>query len=322
MKKPLYRKALSHSWGLAWKHVWLWPLGLFAALLGQMGIVDFFAKLWISSSGSGFGSEWLLLPHFFELFSQAGAGFPVGTWGWLAFLAVVFLGFGALFLFVSVVSQGALVHITSKSMRRKKLPDVGPSWHAGVSHFWRIFGVHVLKKIVIAIVAVWVGFSTINMIGGFSAIDVFTFFVMFILASFIGIVVSFMSIYAVGYIVVEEHTFLQSVKSAWWLFVTHWMVSIEVGFIIFILNILLGLVLLTTVFLFLIPAFITYFFAVLIGHSFIFSVGLILSAILYLLFVFLVSSVFSVFTTSTWTYLFMKMHKNGVLSRFLHWHKK
>jgi len=318
MKTPLYRQAMSHSWRLAWKHIWLWPLGLFAALLGQMGVADFFVKLWFASSDYGVYPEWSTLPRMFDY----GVSFPVGTWGWLAFLAVVFLGFCAIFIFVSVVSQGALVHITAKSVKKNDLPDVGSSWHVGVSHFWRILGIHVLKKCAIFVVAVWVGLSTLNMVSGFSGSDILIFFVIFILASFFGIVASFMSVYAVGYIVVEEYSFLQSIRVAWKLFLSHWMVSIEVGFIIFVLNILVAILLLTTVFIFLLPAFITYFFAVLLGHSLVFSIGLILSAILYLLFVFFVGSVFSIFTISTWTYLFMKMHKHGILSRFLHWHKR
>jgi len=37
----------------------------------------------------------------------------------------------------------------------------------------------------------------------------------------------------------------------------------------------------------------------------------------FLLFVFLLWSFFQVFTVSVWTYLFMKMHKEGVRSRVI-----
>ena len=51
-------------------------------------------------------------------------------------------------------------------------------------------------------------------------------------------------------------------------------------------------------------------------------VGLMVGVGLNALFIMLVASVFSVFIISTWTYLFMKMHKTGVKSRVMHYFGK
>jgi hypothetical protein len=317
MKTPLYRQAFSHSWHLAWKQHSLWPLGLFAAMLGQMGLVDVLTQSWFTARGYHPGEGWRLL---FSLFNEGfSAGMvPASMFGWLAFLFTLFLGLGMFFLFVSVVSQGALVDVTARSVKRKKLHDIDKSWHVGVDHFWKVLLVNVLKKVMLMLVGLSVAAAAVPLLffsGGSSAF----FLLVFIVASLVGIVVSFLAVYTVGYIVIEEYSLLEAIVAAWHLFVEHWLVSIEVGFSLFLLNFVVMFLIVVGLFVSLIPAFFSYFFALLFSSGTVFAFGIVISATVFLLVLFLIASVFSVFVVSTWTYLFMQMHKTGLKSHILHW---
>ena len=148
MKPPLYREALAHSWHLAWKEHSLWPFGMFAAALGQMGIIDALVQLWFTARGYRPGSGFLTL---YDLFHAGFSGTPIphGLIGWIAFLCIVFIGFGIVMTFIAVVSQGALVQSTAHSVHHKRLPEAGISWDIGVASFWRVFAVNVLKKVML-----------------------------------------------------------------------------------------------------------------------------------------------------------------------------
>jgi len=65
------------------------------------------------------------------------------------------------------------------------------------------------------------------------------------------------------------------------------------------------------------PTLLLWFIAVLTGKAVLFTLGMVIGGAFFLLFVFLLWSFFQVFTVSVWTYLFMKMHKEGVRSRVI-----
>ena len=317
MKTPLYKQAFSHSWRLAWKHHALWPLGLFAAVLGQMGIVDFLTQSWFTARGYRPGEGWSLLLSLLKSDLQSGV-VSGGVFAWIVLLGITLFGVWLLFLFVSVVSQGALVDIVARSTKKKQLPDVGPSWHVGVSHAGRVFFVHVCKKVILALAGIAVAVSAYPLLLGTAGSPV-VFLLVFLAASFVGIVVSFLAVYTIGYIVVEEYRFGEAVVAAWRLFVEHWLVSLEVGLFLFGINIFVAFLVVVALFVSLVPAFFSYLFALLFTSGSIFAFGIAISATLFLILFFLIASVFSVFVISPWTYLFMQMHKTGLRSHILHW---
>jgi len=317
MKPPLYREALAHSWHLAWKEHGLWPFGLFASVLGQMGIVDALVQLWFTARGYQPGSGLLVLLDLFHA-GFSGQHIPFGLFGWIAFLCTVFLSFGVVLTFLAVVSQGAVVHSTAYLVHHKRVSDTRISWHAGITAFWRVFTIHLLKRVFLLVVGLMVALVSWPILFSLGGSPVF-FLLIFLLAAGISLIVSIMAVYAVGYIVVEEYTFFQAIVAAWQLFAEHWLVSLEVGCVIFVLDIFISFFMITLLFVSFIPAFVAYLLALLFSSSLLFTLGIALSAIVFLLFLFTVASVFSLFTTATWTYLFMQMHKTGLKSHIMHW---
>jgi hypothetical protein len=88
------------------------------------------------------------------------------------------------------------------------------------------------------------------------------------------------------------------------------------------LNVLLGIVAVLGMFLISLPIYIIWFITYFASGNYFW---ILLSGMMPALFIFLVAwfgSLFTVFSTSIWTYLFVKMHKEGIFSRILHLFRK
>jgi len=323
MTTPLYRDAVRHGWRLAREHMWLWPLGMFAALLGQMGLLELLTKVGLAASDYGVYPHWLALPKLFGAIGDVGP-FHINVSGvvWMVWLTIALIGLCLFFLFVSVVSQGALIHIAAISSGKKNLPSIGPSWHASVGHFWRLLAIHAIKKGVFVLLTVAVGWATLNMMQDITGMDFVLFLLVFLLASTVGVILSFLVIYMSGYAVVEEYSLWQAMQAGWRLFTDHWLVSFEVGVIILGLNVVVGLMGLFAVMLFFFPSIFLWVVALFTGNTLIYGIGLIVGITLSIISVILIGSVFSVFTIATWTYLFTKMYIHGIASRLLGWTRR
>jgi hypothetical protein len=323
MKTPLYRQALAHSWNLAWKHKWLWPVGLFAALLGQMGVVEYFSV--VSSVSQNIRPYQFINSLWRILGDMEISGFiflPYKSIFGIFIILMLFSAIAFIIIYIAVVSQGTLIHASAKSVNKKSLPEVEASWHAGAGHFWRLLALNILKKVVIFLLGACLVWCTYNAIVHNSFLNIMCFLLVFVFACLAGLFISFYVIYAAGYVVVEEYSLWNSLKSAWRLFIGHWLVSLEVGFILMFLNLLLGLVVLFAIFLIFIPNIVLWIISGLIGSSLLFAFSAIVSFFVFLIFLLFIGSLFTIYTTSVWTYLFMEMHKKGVASRVFHWFKK
>jgi hypothetical protein len=322
MHEPLYRQALRHSWQLAWQHKFLWIFGLFAALLGQMGLLDLLSKVWLASSDYTLYPHWLAWPKLFQFASLNSTGFNISADNlvWLVYLLLVVLGAGLFLIFTSVVSQGAIIKAAAHSAKtRFFFPSISQAWSSGVKHFWRLLLLNVLRKLIMVILAVVVGYGSLNFVISEGLGSALLFLGIFILAAAVGAVVSFLLIYAGSYIVVEDYRLVEALSGAWKLFTDHWLVSIEVGLTVLLLNVGLAVAVIFGFLFLFFPTLLIWAIAVWYANYTLWLLGAGFGITLFLLFVFLAGSVFSVYTTSVWTYLFVKMHKVGVKSRIIHW---
>ncbi len=317
MKTSLYKQALQHGWWLTRHHLWLWPLGLFASLLGQMGLLEFFTK--IVEAGSGTAPTWSTIPQLFQFFNMSWPHLSWSVFGWSLWLIVVFVSLFVLFVFVAVVSQGAIIHAASKAVHREVLADVGKAWHVGVRHFWSLFFINLFKKILIGILAVLVFWATKNVMQYSRGWDAIWFLLMFLIAAVTGMVLSFLAIYAAGYVVVEQYSFGRSIVAAWKLVWRHWLPSIEAAIVIFAVDIVAFVLVLVGFFVFMFPSLFLWILAVVTVNATLYMFATIFGMLLLALFIIFVGSVLTVFVTSTWIFLFMRMHHSGVKSTIIRW---
>lgn len=317
MREPTYRDALSHGWYLMVQHKVLWIFGLFAALLGQMGVLDIITKVVVTAKYYTyypfFANAPLLMNAFVEALRQWRLPFDRGVW--LIWLLVVFAAFGLAFLFVAVVCHGALIHSVSQYVRGKFKLAHHESWHAGVKHFGRLLALQVLKKLIITILVLFVGFATYHFILTPSIFytTLFAFSILFSL--FIGSIVSLLVTYAACYIVVEEFKLSPALQSAWQLLKSHSLVSVEVAIIILLMNVIAAVVAAMAIILFKVELALIAVISYAFNSLSLWSIGNTLSALLLTGVLMVIGSFITVFSTSVWTYLFMKMHRHGLVSR-------
>lgn len=325
MREPTYGEALRASWRLAWQHKDLWVFGLFAMLLGQFGLMDLVAKVWLAIKSGGVSSfadtlALMISPRTWQLVARS-FDLPAEGWVWLIWLTVMLLGLAVAIGFVAVVSQGALVYAAAKFSKRTSIfPSDRKAWHHSVTHFWRLLGLNILRKLSFALVTLAIVSLTLSLAGSPTSADTAIFVIGFLLTLLIGVVLSFLLIYAVGYVVVEEYRLGEAIAAAWRLFTSHWLVSLEVGVVVLLANIVFLLVALVgVVYVFFLPILLAKWMAIQAGSAAILQTGIVLGYGLFLLFMMLLGAIFTVFTTSVWTYLFTKMHSKGVVSRMVRW---
>ena len=319
MHTPLYRQAAHHAWKLVWKDKWLWVFGLFAAFLGQLGIAEFLTKVFFATSDVHVYLRTVgIFPAQVADLPDTVAAFDTRiTFIWLL---VVLLTLGIGMLFVAVVSHGTIIQATAQSVRRsKQLPDLGMAWHASVGHFWRLLSISVLKKLLLIGLAVVVSSAAFAALEEASVSGSLLFLITFVLSGIVGLVVSFLVVYAAGYVVVEEYPLARAIAAAWRLFVGHWLVSVEVGLLVLLFNVLAALAMFVGFVVFFLPAMLLWLLAAVVGSQMLTVLGLVLAVVLFTAFVMVLGAFFTVFTTAIWMYLFMKMHKNGIPSRIHHW---
>ena len=323
MHEPTYTKALKASWDLTWRHKTLWVFGLSAALVGQLGLMDLLAKIGLATRASTTILFWIGLPRaFVHTVRGTGGHLSPEQWGLVLWSIVIIVAIFAFLAFIATVSQGALVHASAQSFKLTRgVPNLGASWHVGVGHFWRLFFLNLIKKIIFGLIALLIACLSLRALYDFNVWDRLSFVVMFLLAVFAGMVLSFLLIYTAGYIVVENYSLPEAIVSAWKLFLDHAVVSLEVGVIVLCLNILVAIACVLAMYVFFLPSLIAGLIAFVVNSQLLFVLGLLVGVLLFLVFIILLGAMFSTFTTSLWTYLFMKMHRQGITSRMLHWLK-
>ncbi len=318
--EPTYKQAWQHAWHILVEHKILWPLGLFATFLGQMGLLEFVTKFFTALKQGNSYESWGNLP---SIFASAATFFtsirlPLDKWILAVWLWVIVFGILMLFLFLSLVSQGALVFITGQKLKAKTTVHIGRAWAAGIHHFWKLFSVHLVRKFVIIALTVLISQATISAINQSSAVSTLALLVILAVSVVLGFILSCLSIYTIGYIVIEEYPFLKALKSAWVLFKEHILVSFEVGFVVLIANVVVTILACIGAAIFLSPLLLSLLFSGIITNPYIWfavSVSGIFSFVVYLA---MLGSFFTVLTTSVWAYLFSKMHTHGIESRIVH----
>jgi hypothetical protein len=323
--EPTYRQALSHAWDIARNHPLLWIFGFFATFLGQMGLLDIFVHT--AAAADGFVVGFPFLFDIVTLFSTMIEGFKnmgpsLSNWGWFVWLAAFFIAVKLLLIFVATVSQGALIHGVNQSIRgrrtTKKKINTTKAWHAGTGHFWRLFFINLAKRVTILVMAGIVGLATVGLATSGSVGGTVFFTLSFSFALIFGMILSFLAVYAAAYVVIEEMSFGDAVFSAWRLFANHTLVSLEVGLLLLLANVVAGVLAIAGMLLFVVHMGLFFALTLIIGSQLVWFLGAFIGVLGLILLVTFLGTILTVFATSVWTYLFVRMHKKGVKSRVMH----
>ncbi len=257
-KKPttIYRHFLKDALGITLERKTLWVFGIFAALISTGGVMDTAVTALRRAKSGGLLLQDLMHSSFFgyDVFSQYVSQVVI-LGSTKVTLMVIFSSLVGIGLFVAaIISQASLVHgIKSPSHKHPRLVR-----KHSLPHFWDIFVVDMLTKIVSCILLV---ITTLPVFWYFMQTSTYSTSVVFIqLVLFIPavIVLNIISILSIIHIVHANENAYEGIRKAFKIFSKQWVATFEFAFLLFITVMLAVLTLLVAVLLLGIPFSILY----------------------------------------------------------------
>ena len=307
---------------ITWRNKYLWFFGFFAALLGSGGQYELLINGLNGEIGKGAFSGW-------ESFKDTGL-FSGQTFSNLIGVAkedaasliiiliigLVILAIAGFLVWLSTVSQAALVNNTPAHVGNKK-GNFKLGLAAGINKFWPVFGLNMTMRFAVVLILFLVGTPIIFLTSKLGPVLAgIIYIIVFACLLVAALAISFIMKYAIGFVVLEESRFVDSIRSGWELFKENWLVSMEMALILFLIG--LGVS-------------IAYLFAVLILFTPFLLIGLVLSKItilgyvitfliafiFYLVALFFTGAILSTFQTVSWTTLFLQLLNKGGTSKIV-----
>ncbi|HSR89293.1 MAG TPA: hypothetical protein VLK22_02730 [Candidatus Udaeobacter sp.] len=316
MKEPTYRQTLSHAWDVVWHNKALWILGLFSVLLGQFGFSDIFGKIWAMLETTLAGQTNFFLP----VINLNWSGDVRSTLG-IVWLAGIVLSIVIFLIFLAVTSQGALIFYASEWLQTKKHPKLSKPWGRSLKNFWSILLVNVLRQafLLLLLALFWLVFK--NFIYSPNFIWSLGLAVALTVVLLVSLFVSVIFIFTLCALVIDNKGFKAAIAKAYNIFSQHLLVSLEVGVLLMLLNFLLLIAAIVAAFFAFLPAVLIWLLAGLTNLVVLAAVGFAVGVFLWVVLIVLIAGFFNAYTTSAWVFLFVKMHKEGINSRVIHFFK-
>ncbi len=318
-----YKKILLQALKTTWRNKYLWFFGLFAALLSQNGGFGAFLQLTDTKSEGNLGSGFM---RYYETGVFSGQAFKtLGDFivsDPLSFIifVTIFLLLAVLSLFLlwlAIVSQASLVNNSALDASGKK-HSFREGLEVGMEKFWSVLGVNAIFKIISSLIVLIVTLPLLlNVYSKGFSVSSFVFILLFIISLPIIISISFIAKYAICFIVIKKEALKESFCSALNLFKKNWVVSIEMGIMLVLINFLFGLVFLLLVLLLSIPVlFIAFIFANL-NFMLAFWLALLFGLCLLFFLIILFGVLLTTFQTAVWTGVFMQLIGKGMKSKIM-----
>ncbi len=313
MYEPSYREALKNAFILVWKNKSFWIFGILAALfVSPFGLGGFYGQIFLTGSETIRFSYFPWMGFYNLLAHSSAADFVSAVW-----LLEIILAVFIIVVFVSVCAQTSLIINTCEYYKKKSHSKLNDTWHKSYKYFWKILGFDLLRKIILILMT---AFSAgVWFLGTANDLPTKIFLILsFVIAIFIMLVVTAISIYASGYAVIDNESFGGSLKKGALLFKDHFLVSFEISLIMLMLDFVLASLVSTVIVLSFIPASVLWFLAGLANSLLLLNLGIILSILTITILIIIIGGFYNAFNTGTWMYLFMKMHHKGIFSRIGH----
>jgi len=316
MKEPIYRQTLTHAWDVVWRNKSLWILGLFSVLLGQFGFSDIFGKIWSMADVNMTGKWNFLLPTI--KLNLAGNVWSVLGMVWLA---GIFLVLAAFLIFLAVTCQGALISYAADWFKTKKHQKLSKPWRHSLKFFWSILLVNALRRILLVLSLAAFGVMLSYFLYSQTVSQSFMFALGLVVVLLVSLFISVIAVYTLCALVVDGKGLRAAAAKACGIFSRHTLVSLEVGVLLMLLNLLLVIAIMVSAFFAFLPALLIWLAAGFTNTVALAAVGFSLGVFLWVVFIVIIAGVFNAYTTSAWVFLFMKMRKEGIPSRTIHFFK-
>ncbi len=315
----LYRNILKLALKSTWQNKYLWIFGLFASILGTGGSYEILINGNINSSifkiKNFLINTQILNGKFFVNLGKLALTDPFSFF-MAMFILIITVAIFLFLLYIAIVSQAALVNNTALIYGNKK-HNFQNGIETGKKNFLPVLSINIVLKIIISFILIIISLPITLNKGEINYVQSIYYVISFIILIPIVVIISFISKYAIAYIVIKKNNILKSIKNAWDLFKDNWLVSLEMAFILLFINIVFNFALLLIILILAIPFLLLflafYFLKSLIAIWIIIFIGFISLFII----VSLAAAVLSTFQISSWIYLFIKLINEGGVSKLI-----
>ena len=320
----LYRNILRQALSISWRYKYLWFFGLFAALVSNGSAYNMLVNGFTGNQGGVVGAsvEKTLNWGFFNTetisgFAQRIIEYPAD----MIVLIFVWLLIAVLFCFIVWlinVCQAALVNNSALIINSKK-HNFRNGLDAGIKKFWPVFGLNFILKFLVY-GALWlISFPLIILAGYLNQFTVnivqFILFMVFIAVAF---VISFIIKYSISYVVLKGSKLLESIKLGVKLFLKNWLITLEMGFILFFVNFVVGFLFFLG---FIVVLVVPFLFIALVLQKLLamtaFWLIVLLAFILFFISLVIIGSILATFNISAWTNLYLELVGKGGVSKLV-----
>lgn len=320
----LYRPMLKIAWQVTWRNKFLWFFGLFAALIGNGGAFNLGIKnLNRVEEGGTWLSNMKEIMHSWTLrFNPVGLKEAVVAFDALAVtLIIIVIAIVILLIWLAVSSQGALVTGISGVLRSRP-GKFGEVFHKGTSKFWPVLLLNVVFSV--GITAILVLLSLPFFILYVNSRESYIWQTMILILSFIvyvpmAVIFSLVINYALIYVMTEGKHIADALKEAWKLFAKNWLISVEAGLVLFLVNVLTSLLLVVVVVFVALPFVLLGLIASALASNGFFWLVVVLGLLTFIAMLFLYGAMWNVFQMTSWMLLFEKLVAGTAESKIARW---
>lgn len=318
---PIYRQTIAEAWRLTRRHKFLWFFGFFAILMNSgvaSGIEVFFNNVsFLANSGDN-------IANVKQLYEANTLGFIATNVGQFfnnitlenAFTLLIVIAIFVFFIWIAVLSQGSLITAID-TFRQGKSVSPEQSFMNGTRVFWPLLWLNLMKYFLTIGVVIILGLPLLSLylVQGQELWMNTLLFLNFIILVPGAMVLAFLLQFASAYVSLKNLRLWPAIRSAWSLFLKHWLATLEMAFLLFLIY-FIATAILSIVFLpQILNMYVNSVTGLLPGLSGYISVS---NVALLIIAVFL-TAIFSTFQYAATTLFFIKLEQGTIVSKFVRW---
>ncbi len=316
---PFYRRIMADAWRITWHHKHLWVFGFFTALTGFGGVSEVFF------SASRRVSEWfpLLVGGQSPMYAIPGIttmktiiAFSASPLTATVIFVSVFGLLSLVFAWMMMVSIGALISATRR-IEKGGEPTFGDLVKTGAERFWTILSVNLLAKLFIFCSFILSGATLFTLMRDRTMASGIFYVGTFVVFTLLAVSASVVAVYASNFAVAKKDGVERAVTAGWLLLVEHWLVSLEMSFLLFLAALVMGLAAILGGVVLSVPIVFILMLSAVLKTSALASSVLVGAGVLVTLVVVVSASFITTFQTIAWTLLWGEITDRKPVSKLL-----
>ncbi|MFH1412920.1 MAG: hypothetical protein ABIG10_02725 [bacterium] len=316
----LYSNVLKQAWQIIWHHKYFWWLGILAILFGTSIEIELLESFLNKTKNSFYSISQFLETGIFNsrLLENIKATVATDSYGFIIVISSFIIFLLALLVIVIIAIMSQMVIIDHAAQIKKDI-NIKPSLKKSLSKNWhRLLSVITLNLSVK--IAVYISFLIIALpiflsINSPSIVADSIYLLLFIIMLPFAIVFSFAVKYIISYIVIYDQRLMQAIRNGWLLFKENWLVSIEMSFILFLINIFASLAVIILISALGIPLGLLGDVGSLTIAPIVFVIVYIVSFFLFLALFLIGGGIITSYSLTAWTNLFLRLNEKGGTSK-------